>query len=433
MTRTSPAGEALVTLVRRIDLRRLFLGDLVLKSTALAVAMVLWLVVARGAPGADLTVSVDGRIPVERPDVPTGFVLRGSLGDVAVKLRGPEEIVRQVGQQQLRAILDIAGLSPGPQQQDAPVRVLVSDERAHIVEIAPATVPVRFERRVERSLAAQARFANGPPAGFQATPATFRPQQVTVSGPDSAVADVAAVIATVRFGDTPLDLAQDVRPIPVDASGQPVDGVEVDPVSVHVTVPVQSTATTRALPVLAQVRGDVATGYWVSRVTTDPLVVTVGGDRETIAALARVDTAAVDVSGLTAGRTFTVPLTVPTGVKIIGDTQATVGVTIVALVGSRPFPLAIQVTGIAAGLTALASPSTTDVVLSGTVPVLNALTGESVSASVDVSGRGPGTYTLDVVIRAPSGTAVATVQPARVAVTIQPLRPPPTPTPTATP
>ena len=239
MTRTSPAGEALVTLLRRIDLRRLVLGDWALKSAAIAVAFVLWVIAARGAPGADITVTFDGRIPVERPDVPAGFVLRGSLGEVGVKLRGSEEVVRSIGQPQLRAVLDITGLAPGPQQQDAPVRVLVADDRVHVVEVAPATVPIRFERRIDRSLAVQARFSNDPPGGFQAAPATFRPQQVTVSGPESAVATVAAVVATVRFGDTPLDLAQDVRPLPVDASGQPVEGVEVDPVSVHVTVPVQ--------------------------------------------------------------------------------------------------------------------------------------------------------------------------------------------------
>ena len=436
MTRTSPAGEALLTLVRRIDLRRLILGDWLLKSAAIAVAAVLWVIAARGAPAADTTITFDGRIPVERPDVPAGFVLRGSLGDVGVKLRGPEDVVRAIGQPQLRALLDISGIAPGPQQQDAPVRVLVSDDRVHVVEVAPATVPIRFERRVERTLVVQSRFANDPPAGFQAAPATFRPQEVTVSGPESAVAMVAAVVATVRFGDTPLDLAQDVRPLPVDASGQPVEGLEVDPVSVHVTVPVQSTATTRALPVLAQVRGDVATGYWISRVTTDPLVVTVGGDRDAIAALDRVDTGAIDVSGINSGRTVTVPLVVPQGVRVIGEAQATVTITVVALAGTRPFPLvAVQPVGLGTGLAATVSPATIDVTLAGTVPLLSILGADAVSASVDLSGRGPGTYTLDVVVRVPNGTAIQSVQPLRVAVTIRSLStpPPPPPSPSPTP
>jgi YbbR domain-containing protein len=172
----------------------------------------------------------------------------------------------------------------------------------------------------------------------------------------------------------------------------------------------------------------------VSRVTTDPLVVTVGGDREAIAALDRVETATVDVSGLSAGRTITVPLVLPAGVKVIGGAQATVTVTIVALVGTRPFPLvAVQVVGLGSGLSATVTPGTIEVTLAGTVPVLSGLGPDAVGATVDVTGRGPGTYTLDAAIRVPAGTTVQNVQPGRVTVTIRSLTPPSTPTPTASP
>lgn len=418
---------------RRIDLRRLFLGDLLLKTAALAVALVLWVAALQSATPREVTAAFDGRVPVERPEVPAGFVVRGATGDVGVRLRGPEEAVRLVGQQQLRATIDLGGLAPGPEPQEAPVKVAVADERVRVIEVAPPTVTVRFERRVERTVAVQARLANDPPVGFQAAPATFRPRQVSVSGPESAVAQVAAVLAPVLFGDAPVDLAQDVRPLAVDASGQPVDGVEVDPVTVHVTVPVQSSATTRTVPLLWQLRGDVATGYWISRVTTDPVAVTVSGPRDAVAALDRIDTAAVDVGGLTAGRTFTVPLLVPQGISPVGAPEATITVNVVALVGTRPFPLvAVLATGVGAGLAVEADPRTVEVVLAGTVPTLGALGAEAVTAAVDVSGRGPGTFTLDVVVGAPPGAAVQSVRPARVTVTIRSTRSP-TPVPSPAP
>jgi YbbR domain-containing protein len=53
------------------------------------------------------------------------------------------------------------------------------------------------------------------------------------------------------------------------------------------------------------------------------------------------------------------------------------------------------------------------------VPTLAGLPPEQVVASIDVSGRGPGTYTIDVAVRVPSGVSVQTVQPARVTVTIR--------------
>jgi len=408
--------------VRRIDLRQLVVGDLALKSAAVVVAIVLFIwVSAVYAPPAEVTVAFDGHVPIERPDVPAGSILVGQLGEVTVRLRGPEDAVRAVGQEQLRASLDLAAAVPRPEPQEIPVRVAVADARVRVVEVMPASILVRLERRTERDLALQARFANEPPAGYRASEATFRPQQVTVAGPESAVANVVAVLATLRFGDTPIDLAQDVRPTPVDAAGREVEGVEVDPVSVRVNVPVLSKATTRTVPILWRFSGDVGTGYWISRVVTDPVAVTVSGDRDAIEALERIETAPVDVGGLTSGRTFATPLVVPAGIALVGAVQATVSVTVVALVGTRPFPLvAVQATGMGDGLVAEIDPRAVDVTLSGTVPVLASLAADAVAAVADLAGRGPGTYTVEVAVRAPAGTAVSSVQPARVTVTLRP-------------
>lgn len=429
MTVRAPAGEVVLALWRRVDVRRLFLGDVVLKSAALAVAVVLWIAAVYGAPPAEVTLPYGGRVPVERPEVPAGYVLRAQLGEVAVKLRGPEDAVRSVGPQQIRATVDLSALAPGPDPQDVRVIVAVSDERLHVAEVTPPTVAVRLERRTQRVLPVQSRLVNAPPLGFQAAPATFRPQEVTVSGPESAVAAVAAVLASLRFGDEPVDLAQDVRPDPVDASGQTVEGVEVDPVSVHVSVPVQSSATTRALPILWQIRGAVATGYWISRIATDPVTATVSGDRAAVAALDRVDTDVIDVGGLTSGRTVTVDLVVPDKTTILGAKTATVTLTVVALAGSRPFPVvAIQVANLGPGLSADLDVRTVDVILSGTLPALAAVGADGVTASVDAAGKGPGSYPLDVAVRSPAGTAVQSVQPTRVALTIKSTRTPsPTP------
>lgn len=434
MTIRAPTGVTLLALWRRIDLRRLVLGDPALKAAALTVAVLLsiWASAVYNAPAPEVTLQLDGRVPIERPDVPTGYVLRGAIGDVAVKLRGPEDAARAVGQQQVRATLDLSTSAPSPDAQPVPVRVSVSDDRVRVVEISPATIPLRLERRATRVLPVQARFANDPPSGFQAAPATFRPQEVTIAGPESVVARVVAVLGVVRFGDAPLDLAQDVRPVPVDAQGAAVDGLEVDPVAVRAGVPVLSTATTRTIPVLWQLRGEVASGYWISKVATDPVAVTVSGARDQVAAIERIDTVAVNVGGLSAARSFTASLVVPAGVTIVGEPNATVSVTVVALVGSRPFPLvAVQTVGLGAGLVADVQPGAVDVTLSGTVASLVSLGGDIVSATVDIAGLGPGAYTLEVSVRAPAGTSAQDVRPARVTVTIRSTRP--TPSPTATP
>lgn len=409
-------------LVRRrsLDLRRALMRDLPLKAAALAIALLLWVAAAEAAPREKVE-WFPGRVPVERPDVPVGYVLRGQLGEVRVLLRAPEAMFGKIAQQDLRATVDISDLDAGRNEaQDATIHVTASDPHVAVVQLDPATVSVRLERLVTRTLALQVRFANAPPPGFQPGVPALSSAEIAVSGPQSLVASVAAVYATLRYGDTPVDLAQSAQAVAVDAAGAVVEGVRVDPSAVQVTVPVLSTASSRTLPVLWSIRGSVANGYWILRVTTDPVAVTVRGDQELLSTLDRIPTGVIDVTGLTANRSYRVPLLLPAGVTLIDPTDAVVGVIVAPLTGTRAFPLvAVTVTGLGPNLTAELDPRSTEVVLAGPVPALAAVAADAVTATVDATGKGPGTYVIDLAVRVPAGLTVQSVQPTRATLTIK--------------
>src|SRR5258706_1234240 len=78
---------------RRPDLRRIVTHDFPLKAAAILIAIVFAVANAQNAAPREIVVAFDGRVPIERPEVPVGFILRGQLGDVGVTLRGPEGTV----------------------------------------------------------------------------------------------------------------------------------------------------------------------------------------------------------------------------------------------------------------------------------------------------------------------------------------------------
>jgi YbbR domain-containing protein len=203
--------------------------------------------------------------------------------------------------------------------------------------------------------------------------------------------------------------------------GATIEGLTVDPPVVQLTVPVLPTATTRTVPVVPTIRGSVASGYWIMRVTSDPPVVTVRGEGAALSAIDQVATAPIDVGGLGGDRTFQVGLVLPAdSISLTKATQATVTVSISPLAGSRPFPsVAVQTTGLGSGFVAEFDPPTISLVVVGPVPALSGITAGQVVATVDAAGKGPGTYPLDVVVRTPTGTTVQSVQPTRVTLTIK--------------
>jgi YbbR domain-containing protein len=278
---------------------------------------------------------------------------------------------------------------------------------------------VRIEKVVSRTLSVQVRFANEPPRGFQPSSPTLSSSEVRITGAQSLVASVAAVFTTLRFGDTPIDISTSADAVPVDAAGNVVDGVQADPPTVQVGVPVLSTTSTRTIPVLWSLKGAVAAGYWISRVTTDPVAVQVQGGPDKLAAVDRIDTEAIDVSGLSANKSFRVPLVLPDGVVLLQPTDATVGVTVIPLSGTRPFPVvAVQV--VAAAFPGDTDPGTVSVVVAGPVATLAAMSASDVAATVDAAGKGPGSYPADVVLKVPAGVTVIGLQPGRVTLTMRP-------------
>lgn len=407
---------------RRIDLRRIVAHDFPLKAIAVVIAVLFAIANFQNATPRLVDIEFVGRVPVERPDnIPTGYVLRGQLGDVGVTLRGAPGAADRVALSDLRATLDVNSLALGQSEpQDARVTVTVAKEEVEVVDWSPPTVSVRVERLISRTVLVQARFSNDPPAGTRAGDAAVSPTEVSVTGPESDVARIAAVLGTVRFGDGQTDIEAPGTPaIPVDAAGVPIDGLEVEPGVVTVNVPVLPTATTRTVPVVFTLRGVVAPGYWVVGAAMDPFAVTVRGEEQVLSTLDRIETQPIDIGNLNATRRLSVALSVPSGVTLLRPTDVTVTVTVQALAGTRVFSSAIVVTGLPANQTAELDLTNVAVLVAGPVPTLASLPPGQVTASVDAAGRGPGTYTVDVAVGVPSNVSVQTVQPARVALTIR--------------
>src|SRR3954462_9731607 len=236
---------------RRLDPRRIVMHDLPLKIAAVVIALLFWVGWQQNATPRDVTIAFDGRVPVERPTVPDGFVLRGNLGDVAVRLSGPEDAVRRIGLADLHATVDISGIDASrPEPHDANVVVTVATDAVKVVEKSPPTIAVRLERITSRTVVVQPKLSNDPPKGTQAGLTSVSPKEVRLVGPESAIAQVAAVFATVRFGDVGTDLSDSAAAIPVDANGIPVDGLQVEPGVVVVNVPLLPTATTKTVLLL---------------------------------------------------------------------------------------------------------------------------------------------------------------------------------------
>jgi len=320
--------------------------------------------------------------------------------------------------------------------QDVVLTAEASDRRIRILGVQPERVTVRLEQRKEKRVPVRVSLGGSPSFGYRYRSPQVLPDQVTIIGPDSKVDAVDAVWVSVELDAARTTLTVTRRPVPRDTRGQDVTGVQLDPPTIQVTVPVEQVLTTKDVPIRVTLSGQPARGHFVSLYRAQPASATIIGPPEELDKVTTIATDPVNIEGATAPVNVTVGLQQPPNVTISGLTQVQVTVEIRAIAASAVTRVAVSVANLGPELQAVLMPESVAVLLGGPAPVLESLQPGSVIVSLNLSGLGPGTYTLAPVVNAPAQVTVAGVTPTEIRVEIRPVATPvptPSPPPAATP
>jgi len=372
-----------------------------------------------------------GRVAVQllgqQPDT---FVL-GSVDDVtSVRYLAVGKDRPRVTASSFTATVDLSHIVavPGAPPVSVPVVVQAVDPGTQVIDFSPARVAVRLDPLLVREVPVKVDLGAVPP-GLDVREPVVSQGTVTVSGPDSAARFVASAVARVRIDASGLDVNETVGLLPVDASGEVVAGVDVQPGTVRVTVQIGSQLATRTLPVQATVTGTPAPSVEIASVEVQPSLVTVEGDADLLAGLISIPTRPVTITGATADVTTEVGLDLPSGVAAIGVEQVRVTITTRPRTGSRTFQAGIELVGASPALDYRPAVDRVLVTVGGTVEALDAIDPAALAALLDVGQLGAGTTAVPVTLRLPAGVTVVAVSPEQVPVTVTVVAATPAPVP----
>ena len=182
------------------------------------------------------------------------------------------------------------------------------------------------------------------------------------------------------------------------------------------------------------VEGQQAPGYRIENISVFPPVVTLSSDDPSLVneLLGVVETQPLDLQDRNDDISTRLSLNLPENVTLVGAQTVQVTVRISPIQTSVTLlNQPINVIGLSEGLTAQVFPQGVDVIISGPVPVLDVLTSQDVTVSVDVTGLGVGIYQLNpVAVPSVENVSVESILPEPVEVVIAV---PTTPSPTAFP
>jgi len=363
------------------------------------------------------TQTFSGAIPIDVAGQPDGTVLLSPIPPVTeVRYYAPPDVTPVTDT--FVASVDLSGVDPQAGAASVAVTVRSIDPRITVISFVPAFLSVRLEEVTTKDVPVHVSI--GPLAsGLDLGETTVVPEHVKVSGPESAIAQVASVRADVVIDSGGLDFDQDVPLIAVDALGNAVRPIEVSPATARVTIPVFSDRDSRSVPVTPIVTGTPAAGFEIASITADPSVVTVEGDADQLVELNHADTLPVSLAGASSDISVVVSLDLPTGVVPLGPDAIRVTVTLRPVTATRSFSAGLQLVGTRPGLTY--TPSTDRVLLTigGSTADLDRLSGATIVAMLDVSDLIAGSSTpVPVTVDLPAGLTLVTSNPPTVSVEV---------------
>jgi YbbR domain-containing protein len=405
------------------------LGSLLL---AFILALAVWII---AVTNADPTETRElGPIPIDYSGLRQSLLIVGdpppSTGSITV--RAPLSVWEQIGTDNVALAVNLAGLEEGT--HELAVETSLDVRPAQVTGWDPESISLTLERAATASLDIEIKTVGEPQLGFRTTLVDSSPERAIILGPLSQVDRVVSVVVAVNVLERREDFEQVASLSAVDADGNIVEGVELDPEVAQVRVAIEPRERFRLVSVVPNLEGEeqlAAAGYRLTDVSVTPEVITVfSSDPTALQGLPGfVLTSPFDLTGATGNLERRLSLDLPQGVSPVEDQGVLVKVSISAVEGTITVNRLVEVRGLTDGLYARLSPEAVDIILNGPLPTLNSLQLEDVRVILDLLDLDIGIYQIPpLVIIARTDVEHERVFPSTIEITIT-ADPPPTPSP----
>ena len=246
---------------------------------------------------------------------------------------------------------------------------------------------------------------------------------VTIRGAEYKIKQVATVKALIDVDELVNKDAgtQTLNDITLKAYDNDGNVVDVEFVPAKVSAEIDLTSPSKNVPLNFVPTGNLPTGKSISGYSFSQNDVTIYGDSEALSQINSLDVN-VDVSNLTSDTSFKAEIKKPNGIKTLSTNYVTVNLTVTDA-SADPIKFSVPLTGINVGDGLIAQPIDSDngfitVEVQGASSVLSSIDESDITAYVDLSGLGEGTYTKEVVVKGSNPLAIYIAKRTEATVTI---------------
>jgi YbbR domain-containing protein len=381
---------------------------------AIALAVVIWAAAIRQADPVESRII---EIPVEIVGKPADAIIIGRTPDsVFITIEGAISALDQISPADFSAVIDLSDVPYGESEID--IIVSGGSDQIEIQNQFPESTTLRLDQIVTQEIPVSLQVRGEVARGHRIGEVVIEPDIIQVTGPAERVNQLSESRVTVFVDDDREDIIEQRQPTFFDVDGNvaSVVGLTVVPSEVEVVLPVVQMAGFAEKPITVRWDGEPASGFRLMDVTVDPGSVQVTGLPALLEGL-RVQTAAIDITGLNETQTLSTGLELPEGISMIDVQPVFVTVVIEPIFSSDIVQRPVEIRALEEGFEAIVDPEDVRVFLYGPLPILDTMTEEDVRVTVDLLGLITGTHVLEPFVSlAVEGIEVRSTQPPAVTV-----------------
>ena len=365
---------------------------------AVALAVIVWVLAVTNTDPVEKR-SYARAVPIELFGLNPALVITSEVPEqITLSLSAPVSTWRSelTSSDAVRAIADLSGLTAGV--HSVPVNLQIDAQPVKVEDYSPDVIEIEIEEIYSESFKIDLVQPSSPAIGYEVGNPTLGKETATVNGPASFVDQVVGIQAVLDISQAKEDIDTDLALKAIDENGLTVSGVTISPEEVNVRINITQRGGYRNVTVKVVTIGQVKSGYSLNGISLNPLVVTVfSTDSELVNDLPGfIETQPLNLSDASEDMVVSLPLDLPSGMTVVGESTIKVSVSIAPIQGSNTMTnLPVEIIGLDSELSAVLSPDRVDIILSGPLPTLDELIPGNVRIFIDLTDIEKGTYHLE--------------------------------------
>lgn len=363
---------------------------------------------------------VSGQVSLEVYDLAMVSDPTEVLSNVAVEIDVPQASYSLATNENVQVTLDVSSVRTAGTQE---VPLKATTAYGKVTRIYPSSIPMTFEALDSRSIPVNVEM-DGLEDGYWYNCARVNPSQITISGATSLVQDISSVVVRADMSGRHSSFNTSCIIELIDGEGNVIPSSLLNRSASSVSISTEiyptrelevSTATDDIL------LGQVANGYIIEAITVQPRTITVAADEELLDSLDNLVIDPIEIDSPSQSFTRRASISGLSDFKYISSEQVYVNVQIAEeTISDWIEDVDLTFIGLGDGLVIADGRGHVAVHVTGPRSIIEALSAENLTVTVDLSSLEAGNYELPVNVETENHPAVIfEVDPASVQVTLE--------------